>query len=185
MRYIPSESITDQKKGEKIVSLEELEADTIFEALSSSTARSILYEIYAEPGTISELAKRTDNSVQTVTYHLDSFLDAGLVQLKGTKYSEKGSEMDIYGPINDKIIIYIGGAGEKLDKKDIIKPNIGIISILFVVSLYISFSKINAVVANQGLFDLLLQSSGMDFFMGGLFVCILFSAWVGWRMVDQ
>jgi len=93
--------------------------------------------------------------------------------------------MDIYGPINDKIIIYIGGAGEKLDKKDIIKPNIGIISILFVVSLYISFSKINAVVANQGLFDLLLQSSGMDFFMGGLFVCILFSAWVGWRMVDQ
>jgi len=46
-----------------------------------------------------------DSSLQNVGYHLSRLEDAGLVTVVGTRYSEKGVEMDGYAPTVGAIVI--------------------------------------------------------------------------------
>lgn len=84
------------------------DADTIFEALASETARTIVGCLAEEPTTPSILAERVDTSVQNVTYHLRRLTDAGLVETVGTRYSDRGVEMDVYAPASDPVVICVG-----------------------------------------------------------------------------
>lgn len=80
------------------------ESDEVLDALASDTRRTLLRELFAEPGTPSEVADRADTSVQNVHYHLSSLEAAGLVEPIDTRYSEKGHEMTVYGPASDPIV---------------------------------------------------------------------------------
>lgn len=72
------------------------EAGPALEALSSGTAQSIFAALCREQATATELADRTDTTVQNVGYHLTHLEDAGLVTVAGTRYSRKGREMKVY-----------------------------------------------------------------------------------------
>ncbi len=85
-------------------------ADEVLDALASDTRRTVLWSLYEEPGTPSEIARRADTSVQNVHYHLASLEDAGLVERVDTRYSEKGNEMTVYAPASDPIVFV--GDGE-------------------------------------------------------------------------
>ena len=80
------------------------DVDAVLDALGSDTARELYRIVHDEPGPPSVLARRLDSSVQNVHYHLSNLEDAGLVEVVGQRYSEKGNEMDVYGVAADPIV---------------------------------------------------------------------------------
>jgi DNA-binding transcriptional ArsR family regulator len=76
--------------------------------VSSETAREILAQLADDPKTASGIAERMDTSVQSVTYHLDRLVDAGVIGPVETWYSKKGREMTVYGVESEKLVIDLG-----------------------------------------------------------------------------
>lgn len=102
----------------EMVSLDD--AGDVVNALSTETARSLLDEIYETPGTASDLAARTDTSLQNTQYHINRLEKTGLIKVVDTWYSEKGREMKVYGAKNDPMVIVAGGVNSKEDLKAVI-----------------------------------------------------------------
>lgn len=71
------------------------EADAVFTALSSESARRILGALDDGPATVSTLAERTDLTPQNVAYHLEKLTDADLAQAVGTR-TANGNEATVY-----------------------------------------------------------------------------------------
>ncbi|WP_135363911.1 ArsR/SmtB family transcription factor [Halosimplex halophilum] len=92
----------------KLVNLAEADADEVFDALGSETARSLLLELHDEPRPASELAEAVDTSVQNVQYHLTKLEAADLVEGVDTWYSESGSEMTVYAPADESLVLFAG-----------------------------------------------------------------------------
>ncbi|WP_435362084.1 ArsR/SmtB family transcription factor [Haloarchaeobius sp. DFWS5] len=93
---------TDERT--RVIEMADADADTVLDALSSDTGRTIFRTLFEEPGTASELAARLDTSVQNTHYHLTNLREAGLVEQIDTVYSEKGNEMTVYGPATDPLV---------------------------------------------------------------------------------
>jgi DNA-binding transcriptional ArsR family regulator len=85
------------------------EADDLVDALGSETARELYAALHDDPAPPSELAREIDTSVQNVHYHLSKLQAAGVVESVGTRLSEKGNEMTVYGPAADPIVL-VGNA---------------------------------------------------------------------------
>lgn len=98
-----------------VMNLDE-DIDQVFDVLRSNTARSILACLYDEPGVVSGLADRVDTSPQNVHYHLANLREADLVKVVGTWYSEKGTEMKVYAPTNDPLMLVIGDGEEAAER---------------------------------------------------------------------
>jgi DNA-binding transcriptional ArsR family regulator len=88
-----------------VVRVHDDEADAVLDALGSDTARDLFEAVHDDPAPPSELARRVDTSVQNVHYHLSNLESADVVEAVGTRYSEKGNEMTVYGPAADPIVL--------------------------------------------------------------------------------
>lgn len=97
----------------RLVNVDEEAADEVFAALSSQTARTILAALYDEPHTASELADIADTTVQNAQYHLEKFLDADLVTVVDTWYSDRGREMKVYAPADESLVVFAGDDPEE------------------------------------------------------------------------
>jgi len=93
-----------------VVCLDEDRSEDVLAAVQSATARAVLRALLREPRTPTELAEAVDTSVENVGYHLDNLEGAGLVDVVDTAYSEKGREMDVYGPAADPVVLLFGSA---------------------------------------------------------------------------
>ncbi len=103
---LPIRSEPSTSEGEpRVVDLDGEEADEVFSALSSSTAREIVATLHEEPRTQSEISDALDTTVQNVRYHLDKLEDAGLVEVVDTWYSSRGNEMSVYAPADGALIV--------------------------------------------------------------------------------
>jgi len=89
----------------RIVELEGEDADAVFSALSSTTARRIYATLEDEPATPSDIAERIDSSIQNVNYHLANLEEAGLIEVVDTWYSSRGNEMSVYGTTAGPLIV--------------------------------------------------------------------------------
>ncbi|PSQ39261.1 ArsR family transcriptional regulator, partial [Halobacteriales archaeon SW_12_71_31] len=89
----------------RVVDLDGEEADEVFSALSSSTAREIVAVLHDEPRTQSGIAEELDTTVQNVRYHLDKLENAGLVEVVDTWYSSRGNEMSVFAPADGALIV--------------------------------------------------------------------------------
>jgi len=98
----------DESREPRLVDLDEETADEVFETLAASTTREIFLALHREPQTASDLAELTDTSVQNVQYHLQKLQDADLVSAVDTWYSERGSEMQVYAPDDESLVLYAG-----------------------------------------------------------------------------
>ncbi|SDK06230.1 DNA-binding transcriptional regulator, ArsR family [Halovenus aranensis] len=98
----------DRDPEPRLVDLDEDTADEVFEALASSTTREIFLELHNQPQTASDLADVTDTSVQNVQYHLEKLEDVDLVEVVDTWYSERGSEMKVYAPEDESLVLFAG-----------------------------------------------------------------------------
>lgn len=105
-------SITDLLPGDvpaadadpRVVSVDDEEADEVFDVLSSDTRRDIYRQLFEEPATPSELADDLDTTVQNVSHHVSTLQEAALIEQIGEQYSVKGNEMAVYGPASDPLV---------------------------------------------------------------------------------
>ena len=92
----------------RLVDLDDETADEVFAALSSATARNIVSELYTEPATASDVADAVDTSLQNARYHLDKLQAAGVIEPVDTWYSSRGTEMTVYAPTNEPLVVAAG-----------------------------------------------------------------------------
>jgi DNA-binding transcriptional ArsR family regulator len=99
---------TDDRREPRLVDLDDDVADEVFQALSSGTTRRIFTELHESPQAASDLAEVTDTSVQNVQYHLEKLVEADLVEVVDTWYSERGTEMKVYAPTDESLVLFAG-----------------------------------------------------------------------------
>ncbi|ELZ19831.1 ArsR family transcriptional regulator [Haloterrigena salina JCM 13891] len=105
-RLFPFRSEPAETEGQpRIVGLEGEDADAVFSALSSTTARRIYARLDEEPATPSDVAEAIDSSIQNVRYHLENLEEAGLVEVVDTWYSSRGNEMSVYATTDGPLIV--------------------------------------------------------------------------------
>jgi DNA-binding transcriptional ArsR family regulator len=97
----------EREPDDRVVAFED--ADAVFDALASGTARAVLRRLHRSPAPASVVAEAVDTSVQNAAYHLDRLVDAGLAVRVGTRYSAKGREMAVYAAT--PVIVRCGGDG--------------------------------------------------------------------------
>ena len=140
MSLLPSttpEIDTKQAGDIQILGIDEQDTDAVFETLSSTTARNLLVTINEEPGTPSELADRLDASIQTVSYHLEALVEAELIRVADTRYSEKGREMKIYAPGENPVVLVVGTEERTQGIRSLLKQFLGAIGLLALMSLVV------------------------------------------------
>ncbi|WP_435359458.1 ArsR/SmtB family transcription factor [Haloarchaeobius sp. DFWS5] len=96
---------TPGEQAPRVVDLEGDDADKVFSALSSDTARRIYTCLNEEPRTPSDVAEAIDSSIQNVRYHLEKLEDAGLIDVVDVWYSSRGNEMNVYAPTSGPLIV--------------------------------------------------------------------------------
>lgn len=134
-RILPtsSEKTVDQSGNPQLICLNDERSEEILSAVQSETARSVFRALTEETMTPSQIAEALDVSVENTTYHLDNLQDAGLIEVVDTVYSEKGREMDVYGPSEDPLLLFFGSSknesGLRSAFSDVV-PVIGPIAIL-------------------------------------------------------
>ncbi len=128
---------TDNLPGEgppRLLNIRDDDANDVLSALSSDTAREILSTLYEEPTTASELADAVDTSIQNTRYHLAKLQEADLIEPVDTWYSSRGTEMTVYAPTNEPLVLAAGPPDRTSALKDAITSVIGAIGILAIVS---------------------------------------------------
>ncbi|MGQ4555393.1 helix-turn-helix domain-containing protein [Halobellus sp. GM3] len=174
-----------------VVAVADEDAGELVDALGSETARQLCGALHEEPAPPSELARELDTSVQNVHYHLSKLQSAGVVESVGTRLSEKGNEMTVYGPAADPIVFV--GASEP-DRREGLMRSLsdwaGGVAVLALTSLAVQagaerllggpdsslslFEPASLGVADGSLVRgvLLLAEPGLLFFLGGLAVFV-------------
>lgn len=193
---------TAETTAPRVIGLSEDDADTLIEALSSTTARSILTELHTEPAAASELASRCDTTIQNTQYHIEQLADAGLIEVIDTVYSEKGREMDVYAPADRPLVVVAGDQTQAASVKDRLPEFLGGLGLLAAASLAVQavfgdellpqFGDEPTVVTDDveapeatadtaPVDEALGLPPGALFFLGGLLVLVGVTAYQYWR----
>jgi DNA-binding transcriptional ArsR family regulator len=121
----------------RLVELNDETADEVFSALSAGTARDILKRLYQEPGTATDVADAADTSLQNARYHLEKLQDAGLVEAVDTWYSSRGTEMTVYAPTNEPLVVAAGPDEQTSVLRSALGRLVGALGVLGLASLII------------------------------------------------
>jgi DNA-binding transcriptional ArsR family regulator len=119
----------DNSREPRLVDLEDDVADEVFQALSSGTTRQIFSALHETPQTASDLADVTDTSVQNAQYHLEKLVDADLVNVVDTWYSERGTEMKVYAPTDEALVLFAGN-DKRSSLQSLLKRVVGALAVL-------------------------------------------------------
>lgn len=138
-RLIPSrESFSLSSDREpRLIEIEDDAADAVFDALSPKTARRVFAALQEEPATASDLAETADTSLQNVRYHLDKLIEAGLIEVVDTWYSEQGREMKVYGPADTSLVLVSGGESPERTLRTVLEHFIGGLGVLVLASVLV------------------------------------------------
>lgn len=136
-RLLPGRSSVEHGEGTNVVGIREDAADEVFEALSSRTAREILSALYDEPDTASSVAEKIDTSLQNASYHIEKLVDADLVEVADTWYSEQGREMKVYAPASESLVLFASDEASEPTLKDRLLRILGAVGTLGVSSVVV------------------------------------------------
>lgn len=134
---LPSTPDADPNPEPRVLGVDSDEAGETLAALSSETARGMLRAFHEDPDTPSGIADRLDLSLQNAQYHIGNLEDAGLIESVDTVYSEKGREMQVYGPADAPLIVYAGTEDDTTGLKAALSRLIGAIAALGITSLLV------------------------------------------------
>ncbi len=123
-----SVSLGDSREP-RLVDIDDDVADDVFEALSSATTRQMFSALHKTPQTASDLAEVTDTSVQNAQYHLEKLVDADLIEVVDTWYSERGTEMKVYAPTDEALVLFAGN-DEQSALRSLLERVVGAIALL-------------------------------------------------------
>ncbi|MFC5972832.1 ArsR/SmtB family transcription factor [Halomarina salina] len=111
----------------RVVGLAGEEADETFEVLSSGTTREVLAALYEEASTPSEIRDHIGTSLQNVHYHLGKLEDADLIEPAGVGYSEKGTEMTVYAPTSEAVVLFAGRRDDRSRLRSMLSRVFGVV----------------------------------------------------------
>jgi DNA-binding transcriptional ArsR family regulator len=135
-RLLPFKSETAGTPDDaKVLDLGEDASGEALSALSSETARKILAAVYEEPKTPPEIREEVGTSLQNVHYHVENLEEANLIRDGGTGYSEKGTEMTVYAPANEAVVLFAGREHDRSRLKTALSRLLGGVGILALASL--------------------------------------------------
>ncbi|MFB6132920.1 MAG: ArsR/SmtB family transcription factor [Halanaeroarchaeum sp.] len=135
---LPSSSEPEPPDGDpRVIGVDDADAEHVLAALSSDTARTLLAAVHDEPATPSELAERADTSLQNAQYHLEKLDDADLIEVIDTRYSEKGREMQVFGPSGAPVVLFAGGEDAGRDVRSALASLLGGVGVLGLASLVV------------------------------------------------
>ncbi|MFB6153684.1 MAG: ArsR/SmtB family transcription factor [Halodesulfurarchaeum sp.] len=141
MSVFPLRTAVDAETGDpRVVDLEAEDADAVFDALASETARDLYTAVAKEPRTASDLAEALDSSIQNVRYHLDNLQEAGLVEVVDTWYSSRGSEMKVYGTSDGPLVLMAGERESRTEIQDALKTLVGGTAVLALLGALINWA---------------------------------------------
>lgn len=203
------ERVSLGEREPRLVDLSDETADDVFETLSAETTRAIFLELHREPQTASDLADATDTSVQNVQYHVEKLTDAELVDSVDTWYSERGTEMNVYAPCDESLVLVAGDDGEGSLRR-LLERLLAAVVLLVPVSAVVGWltARLTASeeattgaaadaesprIATEGAADTAAETAdslagldpaiaaGLAFFLGGLFVLLTAVVWLRYR----
>lgn len=92
--------------SDKVMVLEpgDEQAQKIAKAMANPTAGEILSFLSAGQKSLTEITEHLSQPINTVKYHTENLLDAGLITVAETKYSVKGREVKMYS-LTDRLLI--------------------------------------------------------------------------------
>lgn len=128
---------THETAGPRLVNLEDDCASDVFAALSSDTARTILSRLYEGPATASDVAEAADTSLQNARYHMEKLESAGLIEVVDTWYSSRGTEMSVYGPTNEPLVVAAGDDESEGVLKRALERLVGVVALLAIASVFV------------------------------------------------
>lgn len=103
---LPRRSAVEEPEREtRVVELDTAEAAELCGILASETATEILAELSEEPTVASDVAERVGTSLQNAHHHLGRLRETDLVRVVDTWYSSRGSEMKVYAPVNERLVL--------------------------------------------------------------------------------
>jgi predicted transcriptional regulator len=83
----------------------------ITQTVSNDTAMEIMELLADGPLATSKVAEKLGIPLTTAQYNIEKLMEAGLVKVARTKYSEKGREVKLYEAMNRAIVILPGKSG--------------------------------------------------------------------------
>ena len=83
-------------------------AQKIGKALANRTANDIISMLKSSDMTLSEISEKLGQPMTSTKYHVENLLDAGLIEVKKIKYSEKGREVKVYAASGQVVIVSPG-----------------------------------------------------------------------------
>ena len=134
-RLLPFKSESSQQPGDpRVLDLDDDATEETLSALSSETARKILATLYEEPKTPPEIRDEVGTSLQNVHYHVENLQEADLIQPAGSGYSEKGTEMTIYAPASEALVLFAGQDHDRSRLKSALARLLGAVGVLALAS---------------------------------------------------
>jgi DNA-binding transcriptional ArsR family regulator len=121
----------------RLVDMDDERADEVFEALGSGTTRRVLSALHEEPRTASDLADVTDTSVQNAQYHLEKLQEVDLIEPVDTWYSERGTEMTVYAPADEALVLF-AGEDRSQSLRSLFKRVVGSVGLVALASLLVA-----------------------------------------------
>ncbi len=138
-RLFPFRNDETEGSGEpRLVDIDDEAADEVFAALSSDTARAILSRLYEDPETASGVAESANTSIQNARYHLEKLETAGLIEPVDTWYSSRGTEMTVYAPTGEPLVVAAGDQESKGVLRRALQRVIGGVGVLGLASVVIN-----------------------------------------------
>ncbi|WP_254545035.1 ArsR/SmtB family transcription factor [Halomarina pelagica] len=136
MSLLPLRGTPTSEPGEpRVVGLDGERADEIFDTLSAGTTREVLARLYDQPATPAELRDAIGTSLQNVHYHLGKLEDANLIEAAGVGYSEKGTEMTVYAPTSEAVVLFAGRSDDRSRLRSLLSRLFGVALALVVATL--------------------------------------------------
>jgi DNA-binding transcriptional ArsR family regulator len=192
-----TDEVEEESEGKELrtLCLDSDDAGELISSLSSDTARSIVIQLHETPSTASELGDAVGTSVQNVRHHLENLEESGLVEVADTRYSSKGREMDVYAPVDEPMVVFVGRE-ERSGFVDSLKRFVGAIGVLGLGSLLVQWLAVGSLGAGSSGVPRVSESvgngavspfgvqPGLLFFAGGALVLALVSAWRYYRRND-
>lgn len=122
--------------ADNVVVLEpgDIRAQKIAKAMGSPTAGDILQLLAEKSQSLSDITERLSLPMNTVKYHIDNLVDAGIIAVADTRYSVKGRTVKIYS-LTDQLLIV---APRRSDIRSMLTKYAALFGIVTVASLGIS-----------------------------------------------
>ena len=102
------------------------ESKKITQVITNDTARQIIELLADHSMSVSDIAHKLDVPLTTIKYNIENLVDVGLAKVERIKYSEKGRQVKIYGPVR-KLIVVVPEKIDNISIADVLKKYMGVV----------------------------------------------------------